>query len=89
MASYFSGLADSIDSLIPFLGESIVNKMKISIEDESRISGLIEHVNSVLKDSEIPALKPKLRQIAVENYDWSIIATQMIEAYQHFLLNDN
>ena len=48
MASYFSGLACGIDALIPFLGQELVDMMKISIDDVTRISGIIRSLSRIL-----------------------------------------
>jgi len=85
MASYFSGLACGIDALVPFLGQELVDMMKISIDDVTRISGLIRSLSRILSNNEIETVSPKLRKIAVENFDWEIRAQQMVAAYSKFI----
>ena len=85
MASYFSGLACGLDALVPFLGQDLVDMMKISIDDATRIPGLIRGLSRVLSDNKIEVISPKLRKIAVENFDWEIRAQQMVVAYSKFI----
>ncbi|MBT8351997.1 MAG: glycosyltransferase family 4 protein [Deltaproteobacteria bacterium] len=87
MASYFSGLACGIDALVPFLGQELVDMMKISIDDATRIPGLIKGLSRILSGKKIEAVSPKLRKIAVENFDWEIRAQQMVAAYSKFISN--
>ena len=88
LASYFSGLADSIDSLIPFFGQKVVNRMKIPIDAEKRIPGLISNLTNLLADESIVELKKSLRKVAEENFDWEIITKQMVAAYSKFVSRD-
>ena len=85
MASYFSGLACGLDDLVPHLGDDLVDLMKISIDDASRIPGLIRNLSSLLKNESLDTISPKLRKIAVENFDWNIRAQQMVAAYSKFI----
>ena len=85
MASYFSGLACGLDELVPFLGQELVDMMKISVDDAARIPGLIESLSRILADTNLKAISPKLRMIAVENFDWNIRAQQMVAAYSNFI----
>ena len=85
MASYFSGLACGLDELVPFLGQELVDMMKISIDDAARIPGLIKSLSRILSNKDIEAISPKLRMIAVENFDWEIRAPQMVAAYSKFI----
>jgi glycosyltransferase involved in cell wall biosynthesis len=85
VVSYFSGFADGVDELIPYLGIEWVERMKIPIDDKNRIPGLIKNLPAVMSDPGLPVISPKLRKIAVENYDWNIRAQQMILAYSKFI----
>ena len=85
MASYFSGLACGLDELVPFLGQELVDMMKIPIDDATRIPGLIKSLTRILSNKDIEAISPKLRMIAVENFDWQIRAQQMVAAYSKIL----
>ena len=85
MASYFSGLACGLDELVPFLGQELVDMMKISIDDAARIPGLIKSLSRILSNKDLEAIGQKLRMIAVENFDWEIRAQQMVAAYSKFI----
>jgi glycosyltransferase involved in cell wall biosynthesis len=89
MASYFSGLAIGIDDLIQFLGQELVDLMKIPVDDSTRIPGLINNLNRMLSDSNLHSFSPKLRKIVVENYDWDIRAEQMVAAYSKYLYSSS
>lgn len=81
MASYFSGLACGLDELVPFLGPELVDMMKIPVDDDARIPGLIENLSRLLAANVPERTRPDLRRIAVENFDWQIRARQMASAY--------
>ena len=81
VVSDFSGFADGLRRLVPLLGEEWVDRMKIPIEPGPRVAAITDRLDSLLRDERLPALLPKLREIAVENFDWDIRAAQMEEAY--------
>ena len=85
MASYFSGLACGLDELVPFLGQELVDIMKIPIDDATRIPSLIKSLTRILSNKNIEVISPKLRMIAVENFDWQIRAQQMVAVYSKFI----
>ena len=85
MASYFSGLAIGMDELVHHLGQDLVNLMKIPVDDSTRIPGLINNLSYILSNSTLESISPKLRKIAVENYDWNIRAKQMVSAYSKYV----
>ena len=87
MASYFSGLACSMDDLVPYLGEELVDRMKIPIKDDIRIIELIENLSYLLTNRTNEKISSKLREVAVEVYDWKIRGEQMVEAYSKFKKN--
>ena len=87
MVSYFSGLACGLDSLETYLGRDLIDLMKISINDATRIPGLIKNISRILSNSNIELISQKLRKIAVENYDWDIRARQMTDVYSQFISN--
>lgn len=87
MASYFSGLACSLDDLVSHLGQDLVNRIKIPVDDANRIPGLIKNLSEILSDDALGTIGPKLRKIAVENFDWQIRAQQMVDVYSKFISN--
>ncbi len=46
----------------------------------------IKSLSRVLSNKDIEVISPKLRMIAVENFDWEIRAKQMVAAYQNLSL---
>ncbi len=87
MASYFSGLACSLDSLVPILGQDLIDMMKIPVDDHTRIPDLIDSLSRFLSYKNREAVSAKLRRAAVENFDWHIRARQMAAAYSQFITN--
>ena len=85
IVSYFSGFRDGVDDLTPFLGEAITNKMKIPVDPVTRIEMVATNLTGLLADKSLRANTHKLRQIAVENYDWKLRASQMVSAYQDLI----
>ena len=79
--SYFSGFKDAIDSLDDYLNKDILQLMKISMDPEKRIKSIIRCVSGALEYPGLNSVSPKLRSIAVKNFDWKIRARQMINAY--------
>ena len=84
MVSYFSGFKDGVDELIPYLGESIIEKIRIPVNNETRVRTIIKNLCHLLSDKSIKNLGPTLRKIAVENHDWKLQASKMISAYCRF-----
>jgi len=84
VVSYFSGFKDGLDELEPFLGEDLIDKMKISIDPRNRITNIISNVSYLFSKNELDLYSTKLRKVAVENYDWKIRVEQMVRAYKYF-----
>jgi len=89
MASYFSGLACGLDDLVSHLGQDLVDLMKIPVDDATRIPGLIRNLSHILSNEHLETIRPKLRKIAVENFDWNHRARQMVAAYSKIISVDN
>lgn len=85
VVSYFSGLKDSVDELESLLGESLVGKMKLSMDPARRVESMISKISGLLADAELNSSSPELRRIAVENYDWKTRAAQFVQAYSYFV----
>ena len=85
VVSYFSGFKDGVDELKPFLGESLTEKMRIPVDPQVRIEKIISNINKLLTEKDLKSIGPKLRKTAVENYDWSLKASQMVSAYGSFI----
>ena len=56
-----------------------------AFDDATRIPGLIRSLSKILSDKEIEAVSPKLRKIAVENFDWEIRAQKIVTAYSKYI----
>ena len=84
MVSYFSGFKDGVDELIPFLGEQMIEKIRIPMKNEIRIQTIISNLCHLLSIKSIRTLGPTLRKIAVENHDWKLQASKMLSAYCRF-----
>lgn len=82
IVSYFSGFKDGVDSLIPFLGKALTEKMKMPVAPDIRVATIADNLTALLTDNSLKKIGPQLRKIAVENYDWQLRATQMVAAYQ-------
>jgi glycosyltransferase involved in cell wall biosynthesis len=85
MASYFSGLACGLDDLLPYLGQDLVDLMKIPVENTSRIPRLIRSLGDMLSNESLEDVRPELRKIVKKHYDWSIRAQQMAVAYSRII----
>lgn len=85
VVSYFSGFKDGVDELEPFLGAELTAKTKLSVNPAGRIDSIVANLTQLLDEPDLSVYSPKLRRIAVENYDWKIRAAQMISAYEEIL----
>ncbi len=84
VVSYFSGFKDGVDELKPYLGRSLTEKMKIPVDASVRVERIATNLNGLLARQDLQKIGPKLRQIAVDNYDWQLKASQMVSAYRAF-----
>ena len=82
VVSYFGGFKDSVDDLTPFLGEALTEKIKIPVDINVRVERIASNINELLADHDLKRIGTELRRIAVENYDWSLRASQMTLAYR-------
>ena len=85
--SYFSGFKDGIDELQNSIPESLLDKMKLPVNPETRISTMADNIVSLLNDPLLRSVSPELRYIAVENYDWKTRVVQMHHAYMNMINN--
>jgi len=53
--------------------------------DGERISALADNILHILASDSFKTIRPTLRQVACERYDWNLRATQMIDAYQFMI----
>jgi glycosyltransferase involved in cell wall biosynthesis len=83
--SYFSGFRDCVDDLRPLIGDTLNDLMKIPVNEETHVKTIASNLNALLASDEVKTIRAKLRQIAVENFDWNLRAEQIVEAYQEFI----
>jgi glycosyltransferase involved in cell wall biosynthesis len=85
IVSYFSGFKEGVDELEAFLPDKIIEKMKISVNPETRINSIISNISSLLAEPDLKQNSSNLREIAVEHYDWRIRANQMVHAFSSII----
>ena len=78
----FSGFRDGLETLQPLLGADRVASLRLPRDPERRVEGMADVLAGLLDDPGREELKPKLRSIAVEHFDWRVRARQMADAYR-------
>jgi hypothetical protein len=63
--------------------------MKIPVDHQTRVTTIASHLNALFADNTAAKLSSTLRKIAVDTYDWTLRANQMIEAYQSLITSRN
>lgn len=87
MVSYFSGFTDGIDELADVIPEDLLSVMRIPMNNEVRINAMAANLNSILSSPSFKDIRPRLREVACDRYDWSLRARQMMQAYTNTLNN--
>ena len=87
VVSDFRGFRCGLNDLTEFLEPEIHSNMKIPMDPRIRMVSFIEHVTTLLKNPKVETLQSYLHEVAVNNYDWSLRAGQMVEAYEKCLQN--
>jgi len=85
MVSYFSGFTDGIDELSDVIPEDLLSLMRIPMDNNQRINVMADNLNKILSSDQFKEIRPRLREVAIDRYDWSLRAKQMIEAYAQAL----
>lgn len=85
MVSYFSGFTDGIDELADVIPEDLLSLMRIPMNNEERIGVMANNLNSILSNQSFMEIRPTLRKVACDRYDWNLRAKQMIDAYKNVL----
>lgn len=85
MVSYFSGFTDGIDELADVIPEDLLSLMRVPMNNEERISVMADNLNSILSSQSFMEIRPTLREVACDRYDWNLRAKQMIDAYTNVL----
>ncbi len=89
MVSYFSGFTDGIDELEDVIPGSLLQFMRIPMDPTQRITTMAKNLESLLASPELQTIKPQLRKVACERYDWKLRAEQMIVGYQRVIDRSN
>lgn len=85
MVSYFSGFTDGIDELDDVIPEELLSLMRIPMSNQQRIDVMADNLHRILSSESFQEIRPKLREVACNRYDWSLRAEQMISAYTKVL----
>ncbi len=81
-ASDLTGLGEGLRDLEPFLDSVIdVDRLRLPMADDGRVSSIAATLIALLSDPAVPQLGPRLREIAVSQYDWRVRAEHMVAAY--------
>ena len=81
IGTYFAGIAASIDSVSQTLPPDVADLMKLSPRAEQTVMDIITKVKKALYVDEI--CKKKLRDIAIEKYDWENISKKLASDLHH------
>jgi len=83
--SDFSGFRDGLDALEPFLGRDLVDRLRLPAGGQGRVAGIAERIRGLLRDAALRERRPDLRRLAVEHFDWSVRAREMVSVYESVL----
>lgn len=75
LGTYFAGMAASIDSVAAFLPVEDAELMKLSARQDRTVADIVAKVSSALRLG--PKHKERLREVAVEYYDWKQVARKL------------
>lgn len=85
MVSYFSGFKDSIDDLEAFLDPGLIELIKIPTAHDVRIKTIADNLRQLFSGQYLQHIRPILRRIAVDHFDWKLRASQMTDAYRSLI----
>jgi glycosyltransferase involved in cell wall biosynthesis len=85
LVSDFSGFADGLATLEPLLGEDLVDLMRLPIGSRDRVPAIAERLARLLDHLDLERWGPRLRKIAIEQFDWPVRARQMAAAYSRLV----
>ena len=54
------------------------------MDTAQRVEVMISNISGLLADPDLKSYGPRLRRVAVENYDWKTRAAQFVQAYSYF-----
>ncbi len=76
----FAGMGASIDSTIPWVGESVADAMRLRPDPHHLVSDIADRAHTVLGFD--GTHREVLRKVAVDKYDWQSVSERMYEALQ-------
>jgi glycosyltransferase involved in cell wall biosynthesis len=80
LVSDFSGFKNGLDDLEQYLGKEWVDRLRIPNDNDKRVSEIAHNLTATLQDPDLSKMGPRLREIAVEHYDWKVRADQVAGA---------
>ena len=75
LGTYFAGMAASIDSVAEVMPEEDAELMRLSADENQTVADLVEKASGALQSG--GKHKDKLREVAVERYDWASVARRL------------
>ena len=84
LVSDFSGFRDALQTLEDLLGPELVDRMRLPVDPRVRVAGIAMRISSMFDEPEPPAQGARLRQIAVQHFDWNVRAQALVQAYERF-----
>lgn len=84
-ASDTTGLREGLTLLEPHLGAAVVDRLRLPMDPEVRVAAIAQRLTSLLTRPTADDSHEQLRSIAVAEYDWSVRAAAMAEAYESLI----
>ncbi len=84
LVSDFSGFRDALQLLEDLLGPELVDRMRLPVDPVVRVAGIATRISNMFDEPEPPAQGARLRQIAVQHFDWNVRAQGLLQAYDRF-----
>lgn len=84
LVSDFSGFRDALETLEDLLGPELVDRMRLPVDPEVRVAGIATRIINMFEEPEPAAQGARLRQIAVQHFDWNVRAQALLQVYERF-----
>lgn len=81
VATYAGGFRDVLAAVQPDVQPEIWERMRLGLEPETRVRDLADRIVDWLADSTREAIGQELRSLAVQRFDWNLVARRTLEAY--------
>lgn len=82
VATFAGGLRDGLEEVRSDLPPEIWLRMQIPVEPETRVADLADRVVDWLEDRGRAGVGERLRGLAVQRFDWNLVARRTLEAYE-------